>query len=637
MSESPADKLSRDSPAGESFRLLVESVSDYAIFMLDTTGCVLTWNGGAQKLQGYSSQEAIGQHLSAFYTPDGVRSGRPDRELEMAARDGRFEDEGWRLRRDGTRFWAHVVISAMRDGDGRLVGYATETRDLTERREAVEQLRRSEERLRLLIESVKGYAIVMLDVEGRVATWNAGAEALSGYQTDEALGRHFSLFLPEEDVASGKCERQLEDARLNGRVEDEGWRVRKDGSRFRAHVILSAMKDDQGQLLGYGQVTRDLTESLAAEQSRLRLAQADEAVRVRNEFLSIASHELRTPLTPLSMYLQTVERELKSQQVVDATVVSKARRQVLRLGRLIDELLDFSRIQEGRLALERREVDLSLLVREVADDFRAVSPSHEIVVAQPGPVRVDADRSRLEQVLVNLLQNAVKYSPAGGRIEVRVAVDGSEAAVTVSDSGIGIPEDDQAKLFQRFFRAGNAASRHFGGLGLGLFLSHEIVVRHGGRFEVRSEPGRGSAFTFRLPRLPDQTVEARPSKRVLLVDDDSDILDAVGDILRMEGYTVDVARNGAEALEAIARTCPDVLLADLMMPVLDGVSLIERIRAQDLMKGAPIVVFSADGQLYKKATQLRADAALRKPIDFEELYGALSRLLQGERDVARPM
>ena len=349
------------------FRMLTESVKDYAIFMLDTDGYIETWNDGATRLKGYTADEAIGLHFSAFYPEADVAAGKCEEALEIALREGRCEREGWRIRKDGARFWADAILTPMRDDGGRVVGFAKVTRDLTARRAAEIALHESEERFRLLVATVKDYAIFVLDPTGHVATWNAGAQRIKGYAPEEIIGSHFSRFYCEEDVASGKCEMELEVAARQGRFEDEGWRVRKDGSRFWANVVLTALRDESGTLVGFAKVTRDLTDRRRAEEERLRLSQAQEAVRLRDDFLSIASHELNTPLTTTKMQIDSL---LEQRQDLGPRVLPKVERiarSVSRLTQLIDALLDVSRLTTGRLALRPAEVDLVALAEEAVE------------------------------------------------------------------------------------------------------------------------------------------------------------------------------------------------------------------------------------------------------------------------------
>src|SRR4051812_25535496 len=284
LADTPADAGRLPPPVPpERFRLLVEQVTEYAIFMLDPTGHVLTWNAGAERIKGYRPDEIIGRHFSTFYRPEDVW--KCAMELDVATRHGRAEDEGLRVRKDGTLFWASVVITCLRGEQGQIVGFAKVTRDLTERKRAEEALRESDERFRLLVENVKDYAIFIVDPSGRVATWNIGAERIKGYAAAEIIGQHFSRFYPEAEVRAGKCERELETAERDGRFEDEGYRVRKDGTQFWANVVITPLRDGSGKLVGFAKVTRDLTERRAAEEERLRLGQiARERVRALTEF-----------------------------------------------------------------------------------------------------------------------------------------------------------------------------------------------------------------------------------------------------------------------------------------------------------------------------------------------------------------
>jgi PAS domain S-box-containing protein len=264
-------------------RLLVDSVVDYAIFMLDVDGRVATWNLGAEKIKGYGADEIIGEHFSKFYPPEDVAAKKPERELEIAKRDGRVEDEGWRIRKNGSRFWASVVITALRDASGMLRGYGKVTRDLTSRRAAEQELWRAEQRFHHLVDAVIDYAIFMLDEAGRVATWNSGARRVKGYAAEEILGQHFSVFYEPEDRAAGKPERILETVRREGRFEDEGFRVRKDGTRFWASVVITALRDETGKVVGFAKVTRDLTARREAEEQSLRLIREKTAREVAEE------------------------------------------------------------------------------------------------------------------------------------------------------------------------------------------------------------------------------------------------------------------------------------------------------------------------------------------------------------------
>src|SRR2546421_2835825 len=386
-----------------SFRLLVDGVRDYAIFMLDGAGRVLTWNTGAQRLKGYRAEEIIGKHFSCFYPADAVQAGKPARLLALAARDGRVEDEGWRVRQDGSRFWADVIITALRDPDGSVIGFAKVTRDMTDGRRVDQAMHESEERFRLLVESVKDYAIFMLDPAGRVASWTAGAEAIKGYAAEDILGQHFPVFYTPEAVASGKPQQHLETAVREGRVEDEAWRVRKDGNRFWADSVLTAMRDPAGKLIGFGKVTRDLTTRRRTEE-QLALSNSE-----LERFSYSVSHDLRAPLRAINGYAQAVlEDHGAALDAEGQRFLGIIRDSAKRGGELIDALLNFSRLGRQTLAVE--PVDLTELAGSVVEELRkAAGPERTDTVVDPLPP-ARGDRTLLRQVLANLIGNAFKFT-----------------------------------------------------------------------------------------------------------------------------------------------------------------------------------------------------------------------------------
>ena len=518
-SDGAADTLGE---GDERFRLLVEGVTDYAIYMLDPTGRIVSWNSGAQLIKGYTKSEVIGQHFSLFFTPEDRQRGKPATLLEIAAREGKYQEESWRVRKDGSLFWANILITPLYDASGKLRGFGKVTRDMTERRRAQEALRQSEERFRLLIEGVRDYAIFMLDPTGHIVSWNSGAQLIKGYTAAEIIGHHFSIFYPPEDIRDGKPERELRIATAEGRYEEEGWRLRKDGSRFWANVLITALFEQHGQLRGFAKVTRDMTERKLAREQREQLyerelqllherderAQMEAAVRMRDTFLTILSHELRTPLTSLLGNAQLLLRRAQRHGTLadrDQRSLQVIADQAARLNEMVSMQLDLSRLHTGQIHIERARLDVAGLAHQMVEEFLPTVTNHTIVYAGPDtPLLVEGDRLRLIQVLQNLVQNAIKYSPAGGIVRVQVERHAATVRIAVSDQGVGIPQADLPRLFQRFYRASNVDERQISGLGVGLYVVKELVMLHGGSVDVVSEEGRGSTFIITLPLLEGQ-------------------------------------------------------------------------------------------------------------------------------------
>src|SRR5256884_551077 len=480
--------------SGDSFRLLVEGIRDYAIFMLDGAGRVSTWNTGAQRIKGYRAEEIVGQHFSRFHPPEAVAAGKPARLLALAAREGRAEDEGWRVRKDGSRFWANVTITALRDSDGAVIGFAKVTRDMTERKTVEDALRQSEETFQLLTESVQDYAIFMLDPEGRVASWNAGAELIKGYRPQEILGEHFSKFYPPEDVAQGKPQWELEIAEREGRHEDEGWRVRKDGTRFWANAVINAMRDAHGGLVGFAKVTRDLTQRRRVEQA---LAQSNQELE---RFSYSVSHDLRAPLRAINGYAQALFQDHAAQLDAEGKRLLTVIRDSAKLGgELIDALLNFSRV--GRQALARTPVDLNALVESVVTELGrdATGIAVETVIHPMPPVT--GDPALLRQVLANVIANAFKFTGRRPhpRVEIGAQTERGEAVYYVRANGVGFDMRYADKLFGVFQRLHRGDE--FEGTGVGLALAQRIIQRHGGRIWAEGKVNEGATFFFTLPTV----------------------------------------------------------------------------------------------------------------------------------------
>ena len=628
------------------------------MFVLDLGGHVLTWNRGAQRIKGYAAEQIIGQHFSIFYPAEDLAAQKPQRELEIALAQGHVEDEGWRLRRDGGRFWAFVSITLLRDDSGQPRGFAKVTRDLTERREAQEELRLSEERFRRLVDGVSDYAIYMLDPSGVVTTWNSGAQKIKGYKASEIIGRNFSLFFTPEDREAGRPQLELGIAAREGRYEEEGWRLRADGSTFWANVILTPLHDPAGNLLGFSKVTRDLTARRIAEETA-RAAQKAEATaremqlagRLKDEFLATVSHELRTPLNAILGW-SSVLLTRSDQQLVEKGV-EVIHRNAKAQSKIIEDILDVSRIITGQLRIEMKPVDLIVIIGDAIEAVRPSAVARDIQLEIQGssePWRLIGDAERLQQVMWNLLSNAVKFNVAGGRIRIKLERGGGQLSVSIADDGKGIEPEFLPYVFDRFKQADGSTTRRHGGLGLGLAIVRHIVELHGGHVQAASPgPGQGSTFTIWLPvratiapSEPPPSTAARPEAssaptappelagvHVLVVDDERDARELLELVLTRSGARVSTAGSVSSALTLLESATPDVIVSDVGMPEEDGYSFMRRVRQ---LAGPAATIPAIALTAYTRRDDERQALAmgfsmhLGKPVDPDELT-ALVRLL----------
>lgn len=497
----------------------------------------------------------------------------------------------------------------------------------------------TEELFRLMIANVRDYAIFLLDPAGHIATWNLGAERIKGYRADEIIGKHFSTFYPVEDIQAGKCEMELEVAARDGRFEDEGWRVRKDGSQFWANVVITAVRDRAGQLVGFAKVTRDLTDRKRAEEERAARLAAEEANRTKDEFIAVLGHELRNPLAPILTALQLLKLRGDNYPLREHEVIE---RQVRHMVHLVDDLLDVSRITRGKLELRRKHIDLRSalgksieiagpLLEQRGHHFHLDVPSHALIV--------DGDEARLTQVFVNLLTNAAKYSDPGSHVLVTVGVHDGQVSVTVSDDGTGISPEMLPRIFELFVQGDRTPEHSSSGLGIGLTLVRRLVELHGGTVRAHSDGlGRGSTFTVQLPHVAHAAVESPPSgrrtqtmpairpRRILLVDDNEDALALLAEALQVAGHIVRTASEPAQALEIISEFKPDFAILDIGLPEMDGYELAARIR-EALDTGSPrMFALTGFGQPadQERSRQAGFTAHFVKPVDLKKLMASLA-------------
>ncbi|HEY1230832.1 MAG TPA: PAS domain S-box protein, partial [Ramlibacter sp.] len=559
-------------------RQFIAGVTDYAIYMLTPEGRVASWNAGAQRFKGYTAGEIIGEHFSRFYSEEDRAAGVPARALRQAAETGKFEAEGWRMRKDGSRFWASVVIDPIRDQHGELIGFAKVTRDITEKKAAAEALRQSEERFRLLVQGVTDYAIYMLDAQGQITNWNSGAHRIKGYADTEVVGTHFSRFYTEEDRAEGLPARALDLAAREGRFENEGWRVRKDGSRFWAHVVIDPIRNAMGELVGFAKITRDNTERKAAaeqlEKAREALFQAQKLEAI-GKLTGGVAHDFNNLLNVVGNGLAILQRRLHDPG--DKRLLATMDHAVRRGATLTQQLLTFARKQP----MKHETRDINRVIAGFEPVLRRAGRSgldFEVLLAERLPAaRIDV--AQFETGLLNLLVNARDATPDGGRIsittqlrelrerEVGMLPAGRYVAVSVQDTGEGMPPEVQARAVEPFFTT-KAPGK---GTGLGLSQVYGFAQQSGGQVTVASQLGAGTGFTLFLPRAdraPAAQADEEPiglsrSGRILLVEDNPEVAEVAARMLEELGHDVLGASSGVAGLRALQQEGPfDLVLSD---------------------------------------------------------------------------
>jgi PAS domain S-box-containing protein len=624
------------------YRILVDAVLDYAIYMLDPSGIVASWNAGAQRLKGYVEQEIVGEHFSRFYTDEDRLAGFPQRALATATREGKFENQGWRIRKDGTRFWAHVVVDPIYDASHQIVGFAKVTRDLSERRAAEAALMESEKQFRFLVQSVTDYAIYMIDPTGRISSWNSGAQRIKGYRPDEIIGQHFSRFYTEEDRAANQPQRALEIAERNGTFEKEGWRVRKDGTRFWAHIVIDPIRDDDGQLIGFAKVTRDITEKRAAQQA---LEEAREALLQSQKLEAIGqltggiAHDFNNLLTAVIGSLDLLRKRHSAADHRTTRLLDNAIQGAQRGVALTQRMLAFARRQE--LTLE--SIDAPALVHGMSDLLqRSIGPS--VMIEARFPLVLDAiraDANQLELAILNLAVNARDAMPNGGVVTIAARSEivslgdrnrlkpGRYVCLSVTDTGEGMDETTLARAMEPFFTTKGVGK----GTGLGLPMVQGLAQQSGGVLVLKSARGTGTTAELWLPAAEPKSdaaisiakesalepEPAMPALCVLAVDDDPLVLLNTVAILEDLGHRVLEATSGAQALDILRQEkAIELMITDQAMPHMTGAELARAVKAE--WPNLPIILATGYAELGI------ADAALptlSKPFRQEDLAQAL--------------
>jgi PAS domain S-box-containing protein len=621
------------------FRLLVQSIVDYAIYLLDTEGNVTSWNAGAERIKGFQTDEIVGRHFSQFYTEEDRAAGVPQQVLETAQREGKFVGEGWRVRKDGSRFWASVVVDRISDDHGKLIGFAKITRDMTDQRDAQQALLEAERRFRILVQGVTDYAIYMLDPEGRVTNWNAGAERIKGYSPAEIIGEHFSRFYTPEDFEVGVPTRALETARETGRYEAEGWRVRKDGSRFWASVVIDAIKDEDGRLIGFAKITRDMTDKretqLRLEESREQLFRSQK-MEALGQLTGGLAHDFNNLLTAILGAADLAGRNIADPEKLKR-MLEGIRNSAQRGANLTKQLLAFARAQP----LEIRQIDLKSFMGDVTTLVRPSLRSDIELLTEISDQLwpVDSDAGALELAILNLAFNARDAMKDGGTLRISAqnvvlngkpdGLKGEHVALKVTDTGTGMSPETMERVFEPFF-----TTKSFGeGTGLGLSQVFGFAKQIGGGVSVDSQVGKGSTFTLYLPASRGATAAESKSNgvhalgKVLIVEDDTLVAELAAGMLDELGFETVVAHSAKEALDRLTGgEKPKLIFSDIVMPGgISGIELARKVR--DRFPELPILLTTGYSE---EVGGTHGFPVLQKPYELNSLADALSKMLRRE-------
>ncbi|WP_313519903.1 PAS domain S-box protein [Pseudomonas sp.] len=612
------------------YQLLVNAIVDYAIYMINLDGHISSWNAGAERIKGYRAEEILGEPFSRFFSEEDRDQGLPQRSLQIALNEGRHQGEGWRIRKDGTRFWALAVLDAVYDESGQIIGFAKITRDLSDERRTHHALVDSERQFRLLVDGVSDYAIYLLDPEGFIVSWNNGAQRIKGYQAEDIIGAHFSRFYTEEDRRHQLPQHALRSALDNRRYEAEGWRVRRDGERFWASVVIDAIHDEEGRHVGFAKVTRDITERVETQQrldeAREQLFQAQK-MEALGQFTGGLAHDFNNLLTVI---LGATDLALRlSGDARLNKLLENTRQAALRGGDITRQLLSFAR----RKPLETHRVELGELLENSAPLLQQSLRSDIRLLLYIGenlhPLQIDP--AELELALLNLVINARDAIEEAGEIHLRAenvlleerhdGLCGDFVALSVRDTGRGMPAEVRSRVFEPFF-----TTKTFGkGTGLGLAQVHGFAQQSRGAVDVRSEPAQGTCFTLYLPALEDGAALQPQVPRILLVEDDEVLADVTASMLETMGYRVESVGDADQALQRLLRSSGyRLLLSDVIMPGrTNGLELANKVRER--LPELPILLTSGYSEIVIDGHS--AYPLLPKPFSYDGLAQAVQRLL----------
>ena len=644
MSVSPATEIATISEFSESerFRLFVAGVTDYAIYMLSPEGIVHSWNAGAQRFKGYSAEEIIGKHFSQFYTPEDRAINFPAKALQTARETGKFEDEGWRVRKDGSRFWASVVIDRILDDVGNLIGFAKITRDITERKRAAEKLYASEEQFRLLVQSVADYAIYMLSPQGVITNWNLGAERIKGYKSEEVVGSHFSRFYTEEDKALGIPVTALETAATTNRFEHEGWRVRKDGSRFWAHVVIESIRNDMGELVGFAKVTRDITErrnaSILLEKTQQALLQSQKLEAI-GKLTGGVAHDFNNLLGVVMNGVGILRMEINSANALK--VLDSIERSVNRGAALTQQLLAFARQQ----VVKPEPSDLNQIIISFASMLGRTHQEYGRLKLELAPSlpQVLIDSAQFESTLLNLVINArdamAELIKSGSQGSIKISTEvvslseheisqlpaGIYVKVSTTDEGQGMTQEVIGRALEPFYTTKPVGK----GTGLGLSQVYGFVHLSKGDLVIDSVVGEGTTIALYLPVLNDELYvpnEPLQLRKVLVVDDQIDVLEMTVSSLTAMGFEVLFAQDGATALHILQNT-PDIqlLFSDVVMPDMNGVQLAQHVKRLYPLIRIVLASGYADSAILAKDLHFNDFQFVSKPYRIQDVIEKLTK------------